>query len=180
MNLPAGDGRSTRSSFARNPIPQHLVPPQPHVPPPDATSADIYLPDSLRVEIPNAIRVSLPRRVSAWVLNYPLLLSLTSFFFQSAWDALKQKFVDEELEKLGVEENDTESSMPPHIDVSVSYTLCVFGSLPLIYTRRFRLMWTLLSSPSNSTNSNRPKILILLTFLTKLESNRSQIRRNKS
>ena len=62
--LPAGDGRSTRSSFARNPIPQHLVPPQPHVPPPDATSADIYPPDSLRVEIPNTIDVFLPGRVS--------------------------------------------------------------------------------------------------------------------
>ena len=62
--LPAGDGRSTRSSFARNPIPQHLVPPQPHVPPPDATSADIYPPDNLRVEIPNTIDVFLPGRVS--------------------------------------------------------------------------------------------------------------------
>ena len=80
--------------------------------------------------------------------------------------------MDEELEKFGVGENDTD------IDVLVSYTLCVFGSIPLIiYIRRYRLLLTLLSSPSNSTNSNRHKILVLLTFLMKLKRNTSQ--RNK-
>ena len=65
------------------------------------------------------------------VLNYQSV-AFSDVFFQSAWDALKQKFIEEESKKLGVEENDTESSLPPHIDVSVSYTVCVFGSLPLI------------------------------------------------
>ena len=82
--------------------------------------------------------------------------------------------MDEGLEKLGVEENDTD------IDVSVSYILCDFSSIPLIiYMRRYRLLWILLSSPSNSTNSNRHKILILMTFLMRLKRNRSQIRRNR-
>ncbi|KAF8257860.1 hypothetical protein EI94DRAFT_1692001 [Lactarius quietus] len=92
--LPAGDGRSTRSSFARNPIPTHLAPPQPHVPPPDVTSADIHPPDSLRVEIPNTIDVFLPGR--------------------SAWDAVKKKFIDEKLEKLGVEKGTGSSMLPIH------------------------------------------------------------------
>ena len=67
--VPAGDARApTRSSFARTPIPLHLVPPQPSVPSPDVISADIYPPDSLRVEIPNTIDVFLPGKVSATFL----------------------------------------------------------------------------------------------------------------
>ncbi|KAI9436935.1 hypothetical protein H4582DRAFT_366964 [Lactarius indigo] len=92
--VPAGDGRPpTRSSFARTPIPPHLVPPQPPVAPPDAISADIHPPDNLRVEVPNTIEVFLPGK--------------------SAWDEVKKKFIDEKLEKLGVEKGN--GSSMPHI-----------------------------------------------------------------
>jgi hypothetical protein len=78
LNLPketvvvlAADGRlrSTRSHFARTPIPPRLVPPQKPVPPPDVITTEIYPPDSLRVEIPNSIDVFLPGQVSVpWTL----------------------------------------------------------------------------------------------------------------
>jgi hypothetical protein len=78
LNLPKetiyavdGDGRrlpSTRSHFARTPIPPRLVPPQLPVPPPDVSSADIYPPDGLRAEIPPTVDVFLSRQVSAWSL----------------------------------------------------------------------------------------------------------------
>ena len=69
MNLlkemfPADDGRSTRYSFTRTPIPPHPVPPQRHDPLPDVSPVYIHPPDSLRVEISNTIDVFMPGRVS--------------------------------------------------------------------------------------------------------------------
>jgi hypothetical protein len=65
--------------------------------------------------------------------------------FQSAWDAVKKKFIDEKLEKLGVEKS-TGSSMlhihAPHARAaSVSY-LCVFSVF-------FHLMSAQISSPAD-------------------------------
>ncbi|KAH9171750.1 hypothetical protein EDB89DRAFT_2114402 [Lactarius sanguifluus] len=92
--VPAGDGRPpTRSSFARTPIPPHLVPPQPPVPPPDVISADIHPPDNLRVEVPDTVEVFLPGK--------------------PAWDDVKKRFIDEKLEKLGIEKGN--GSSMPHI-----------------------------------------------------------------
>ena len=122
--LPAGDGRLTRPSFARTPIPPHLVPPQRHVPPPDVSSADIHPPDSLRVEIPNTIDVFLPGRVNLSPL-IPLVAFSDLFNFQSAWDSVKKKFIDEKLEKLGVEKGIGSSMVHIHAPharaASVSY-----------------------------------------------------------
>ena len=73
--VPAGDGRPpTRSSFARTPIPPHLVPPQPSVPPPVVISADIHPPDTFRGETPNTIDIFLPGKVSAssFICSVPL------------------------------------------------------------------------------------------------------------
>ncbi|KAH8981991.1 hypothetical protein EDB86DRAFT_3106937 [Lactarius hatsudake] len=92
--VPAGDDRPpTRSSFARTPIPPHLVPPQPPVPPPDVISADIHPPDNWRVEVPDTVEVFLPGK--------------------PAWDDVKKRFIDEKLEKLGIEKGN--GSSMPHI-----------------------------------------------------------------
>ncbi|KAH9992519.1 hypothetical protein BJV74DRAFT_962454 [Russula compacta] len=93
---PGVDGEpSTRTSFARTPIPLHLVLPQPSVPPPDVVSAIIHPQDSLRVSIPGTIDVFLPGK--------------------PAWEAVKKKFIEEKLEKLGVEKGSTSHSTVPHI-----------------------------------------------------------------
>lgn len=63
--VPGSDGEpSTRTTFARTPIPPHLVLPQPPIPPPDVISAVIHPEDSSRVNIPGVIDVFLPGRVS--------------------------------------------------------------------------------------------------------------------
>ncbi|KAI0285532.1 hypothetical protein BC826DRAFT_119175 [Russula brevipes] len=93
---PGIDGEpSIWTAFARTPIPEHLVPPQPSSSPPDVISAVIYPQDSLRVSVPNTIDVFLPGR--------------------SAWEAVKKKFIEEKLEKLGVEKGSGSSSTVPHI-----------------------------------------------------------------
>jgi hypothetical protein len=64
----------TRTRFARTPIPLHLIPPQPSIPPPDVISAIIHPED--RVDIPGVIDVFLPGRVSCFLpLSYLLLLN---------------------------------------------------------------------------------------------------------
>ncbi|KAI0297544.1 hypothetical protein B0F90DRAFT_1912759 [Multifurca ochricompacta] len=94
--IPAGDGQpSTHTSFARIPLPPHLVPPQPSIPPPDVSSATIHPEDTTRVNIPNTIDVFLPGR--------------------SVWDAVKNKFIEEKLQKLGVEKTTDNYSTVPHI-----------------------------------------------------------------
>ncbi|KAI9451537.1 hypothetical protein F5148DRAFT_1290056 [Russula earlei] len=80
---------STRSRFARTPVPLHLVPPQQSTSYPDVLSATIYPEDSLRLNIPNAI--------------------------DSAWETVKRKFIEEKLEKLGVEMGSGSHSTVPHI-----------------------------------------------------------------
>lgn len=124
MNLPAGDGRSTRSSFARNPIPQHLVPPQPHVPPPDATSADIYLPDSSRVEIPNTIDGFLPGRVSARSL-------IPCIAFSDVFSGRLGRGEEKSWKSL-VWRKIQEVHAPHTRAASVSLFFCVISSFPLI------------------------------------------------
>ena len=132
----SGDGQlPTRSSFARTPILPHLVPLQPPVPPPDVTSADIHPLDSLRIEIPNVIDVFLPRRVSPW-FSMPSVAFSDLFTFQSAWDDVKKKFINEKLEKLGVEKGTGSSILHIHAPraraASVRYP-CVLRPLPLIF-----------------------------------------------
>jgi hypothetical protein len=64
-SVPGIDGEpSTRTSFARTPIPLHLVPPQPSTSSPDVISAVIHPPDSLREIIPATVDVFLPGKVS--------------------------------------------------------------------------------------------------------------------
>jgi hypothetical protein len=62
--VPADEGEpSTRTPFARTPIPVLLVPPHKSIPPPDVISAVIHPDDSARSNIPGVIDVFLPGRV---------------------------------------------------------------------------------------------------------------------
>lgn len=95
-SVPGVDGEpSTRTSFARTPIPLHLVPPHPSPSSPDVISAVIYPPDKLRVILPDTIDVFLPGKF--------------------AWEEVKKKFIEEKLEKLGVEKGSGGQSTVPHI-----------------------------------------------------------------
>ena len=75
-SVPGVDGEpSTRTSFARTPIPLHLVPPHLSPSSPDVISVVINPPDSLRVTLPDTIDVFLPGKVKYLVrrhLPFPL------------------------------------------------------------------------------------------------------------
>ncbi len=80
-SVPGIDGEpSTRTSFARTPIPLHIVSSQPSPSSPDVVSNVIYPPDSLRVTIPKTVDVFLPGKVCCffaviWLFPYNLFSS---------------------------------------------------------------------------------------------------------
>src|SRR5712671_6189614 len=61
-------GPQTRSTFARTPIPLHLVHPQQSISPPDVFSAVIYPEDTLRKNLPDTIDIFLPSKASYSVM----------------------------------------------------------------------------------------------------------------
>jgi hypothetical protein len=125
---PGVDGEpSIWTAFARTPIPEHLVPPQPSSSPPDVISAVIYPQDSLRVSIPNTIEVFLPGKVSRTFYGHLPFSNL--FISQSAWEAVKKKIIEEKLEKLGVEKGSGSSSTVPHIHAPHARAASVCGFL---------------------------------------------------
>ncbi|KAH9919765.1 uncharacterized protein BXZ73DRAFT_80282 [Epithele typhae] len=99
VNLPRetvpgdGDAPATRASFAREPVPHAEVPPVVDFKPPETSTIELYPPDSWRLHLPPTVDVFLPGK--------------------AAWDGLKQKVIEEKLEKLGVERGS--GSSVPHI-----------------------------------------------------------------
>ncbi|KAI0318178.1 hypothetical protein OF83DRAFT_57011 [Amylostereum chailletii] len=94
--VPGADGApATRQPWARTPLPHDEVPPQPLVPPPEIASADIYPPDIWRRQIPDTVDVFLPGK--------------------AAWEPIKQRVIDQKLEKLGVEKGLGSYSTVPNI-----------------------------------------------------------------
>ncbi|KAJ3512730.1 hypothetical protein NLJ89_g3354 [Agrocybe chaxingu] len=92
--VPGEDGEpSTRPSWARSPLDNQYVYEDTPVAPVETTTAEVYPPDNWRLELPSSIDVYLPGKV--------------------AWEAIKQKAIEEKLEKLGVERGS--GSNVPHI-----------------------------------------------------------------
>ncbi|KAH9921301.1 uncharacterized protein B0H18DRAFT_1121452 [Fomitopsis serialis] len=89
VNLPKetvpgeGDAPSTRQSWARKPLPLSDVPEQVEVAYPDLRTVEPYPPDNWRHHLPSTVDVFLPGK--------------------GAWAEIKQKIIEEKLEKLGVE-----------------------------------------------------------------------------
>ncbi|KAF9480431.1 hypothetical protein BDN70DRAFT_912709 [Pholiota conissans] len=99
VNLPKeapvgeGDEPPTRPQWARTPLTNEFAYEDIPVPPAEIDTAEIYPPDSYRLNLPNSIDVYLPGKLS--------------------WDAIKQRDIEEKLEKLGVERGS--GSNIPHI-----------------------------------------------------------------
>ncbi|GJE94258.1 hypothetical protein PsYK624_104270 [Phanerochaete sordida] len=96
VNLPKetvqeGEEKGTRQSWARTPLPLSEVVSHGDVPPPELISAEAFPSDAWRNSIPPTVDVFLPGK--------------------SSWKAMKQKMIEEKLEKLGVEKG-SGSSMP--------------------------------------------------------------------
>ncbi|KAI1785421.1 hypothetical protein LXA43DRAFT_899881 [Ganoderma leucocontextum] len=99
VNLPRetvpgeGDEPPTRASFARMPLGQSEIPVQAKVRYPETSTVELYPPDSWRYHLPPTVDVFLPGK--------------------AAWDGIKQRIIEEKLEKLGVERGS--GSSVPHI-----------------------------------------------------------------
>lgn len=150
---------SERAHFARTPLPLHLIPPQPSPSPPDVISAVIHPEDSLRTSIPDTVDVFLPAKVCC----SSAAVCISNFFCQPAWEVLKKKFIEEKLEKLGVEKGSGSSSTVPHIHAPHARAASVRRFLsPLWFRslfRRYLPLQILLYYSLSSTNSNRYKFL---------------------
>ncbi|TFK47942.1 hypothetical protein OE88DRAFT_1664911 [Heliocybe sulcata] len=84
---------TARPSWARTPMHPSYLPVEPDIQPPETISAEAYPSDTWRYELPDSVDVFLPGK--------------------SAWNAVKQKVIEEKLEKLGVERGS--GSNVPHI-----------------------------------------------------------------
>ncbi|KAI0369968.1 hypothetical protein BV20DRAFT_967326 [Pilatotrama ljubarskyi] len=78
-----GDEPPKRASFARTPLPPSEVPEQVEVKYPETSTVELYPPDSWRYHLPPTVDVFLPGK--------------------AAWDTIKQRIIEEKLQRLGVE-----------------------------------------------------------------------------
>ncbi|PIL29954.1 hypothetical protein GSI_07865 [Ganoderma sinense ZZ0214-1] len=99
VNLPKetvpgdGDEPPTRALFARMPLVDSEIPVQDEVRYPETSTVELYPPDSWRYHLPPTVDVFLPGK--------------------AAWDGIKQRIIEEKLERLGVERGS--GSSVPHI-----------------------------------------------------------------
>ncbi|TCD62819.1 hypothetical protein EIP91_006385 [Steccherinum ochraceum] len=92
------EGTLTRPEWARTPLPVASSSALPEVAYPELSTAEAFPPDSWRYHLPPTVDVFLPGK--------------------AAWDSMKQRIIEEKLEKLGVERGTGSSGMSstvPHI-----------------------------------------------------------------
>ncbi|OSD05616.1 hypothetical protein PYCCODRAFT_1450275 [Trametes coccinea BRFM310] len=88
-----GDEPPKRASFARTPLPHSEVPEQVEIKYPETSTIELYPADSWRYHLPPTVDVFLPGK--------------------AAWDTIKQRIIEEKLQRLGVERGN--GSSVPHI-----------------------------------------------------------------
>lgn len=144
VNLPGetvkdGEGAegTTRKSWARTPMHPSYLPPEPEVAPPETISVELYPPDPWRYELPDSVDVFLPGK--------------------SAWNAVKQKAIEEKLERLGVERGS--GSNVPHIHAPHARAASISSPADpaLLFFKLNKLQQSQNASSSNSlTTSPQP------------------------
>lgn len=138
VNLPVetipgtnGDPPS-RPSWARTPMPTTSTE-EPVTIPPEIDTAELFPPDAWRYAIPNAIDVFLPGKF--------------------AWDTLKQRLIEERLEKLGVERG-SGGSLPIHAPHARAASISSPADPSLLYFKLNELRRSQNASTSNSLSSS--------------------------
>ncbi|KAH7884004.1 hypothetical protein F5I97DRAFT_2045934 [Phlebopus sp. FC_14] len=123
----------TRPPWARTPMPTtthaELV-----VIPPDIETAELYPPDAWRYTVPDTVDVFLPGKV--------------------AWDALRQRTIEEKLEKLGVERGSGGGSLPIHAPHARDASISSPADPSLLYFKLNKLQQSQNPSTSNSLSSS--------------------------
>lgn len=146
VNLPketvpakGGDAPPTRSSWARQPLLPSDIPPQVEVPQPDTRTAEPYPPDNWRRHLPNTVDVFLPGKVRV----YPLMIIMCYgaqylhllkpiHHLQGAWAEMKQKIIEEKLERLGVERGGSTSAPQIHAPHGRANSVSTLASFSLV------------------------------------------------
>ncbi|KAF9229826.1 hypothetical protein BS17DRAFT_771977 [Gyrodon lividus] len=126
------DQSPTRPPWARTPIPMasHEVP---EVAPPEIATGEPYPPDAWRYNVPDTVDVFLPGKV--------------------AWDALKQRVIEEKLEKLGVERG-SGGSLPLHAPHARAASISSPADPSLLYFKLNKLQQSQNASASNSLSGS--------------------------
>ncbi|KAH0838729.1 hypothetical protein J3R83DRAFT_7083 [Lanmaoa asiatica] len=126
------DAPSSRPPWARTPMPTtgHE---EPVVILPEVTTADPFPPDNWRRNIPDTVDVFLPGKV--------------------AWDAVKQRVIEEKLEKLGVERG-TGGSVSIHAPHARAASISSPADPSLLYFKLNKLQQSQNASAANSLTSS--------------------------
>ncbi|KIJ60084.1 hypothetical protein HYDPIDRAFT_99380 [Hydnomerulius pinastri MD-312] len=126
------DEQPTRPTWARTPMPTTSHE-EPEVLPPEINTAEPYPPDGWRYAIPDTVDVFLPGKV--------------------AWDAIKQRVIEEKLEKLGVERG-SGGSLPIHAPHARAASISSPADPSLLYFKLNKLQQSQNASASNSLSSS--------------------------
>lgn len=138
VNLPietipgTNDDPPSRPSWARTPMPTTSTE-EPVVLPLEIHTADMFPPDAWRYSIPNTVDVFLPGKF--------------------AWDTLKQRLIEEKLEKLGVEPG-CGGSLPIHAPHARAASISSPADPSLLYFKLNELRRSQNASTSNSLSSS--------------------------
>ncbi|OJA16781.1 hypothetical protein AZE42_03298 [Rhizopogon vesiculosus] len=125
----------TRPPWARTPVPLANSE-EPTVVPPEIYSAEPYPPDSWRQNVPDTVDVFLPGKI--------------------AWDAIKQKVIEEKLEQLGVERG-SGGTLPTHAPHARAASISSPADPSLLHFKLNKLQQSQAASSSNSlSNSPQP------------------------
>ncbi|KAI0327259.1 hypothetical protein GY45DRAFT_1437070 [Cubamyces sp. BRFM 1775] len=125
-----GDEPPTRAAFARTPLQPSDVPEQVEVKYPETSTVELYPPDSWRYHLPPTVDVFLPGK--------------------AAWDTIKQRIIEEKLQRLGVERG--AGSTAPHIHAPHARAASISSPADpaLLFFKLNKLQQSQNSSASNS------------------------------
>ncbi|KAI0960912.1 hypothetical protein AcV7_000159 [Taiwanofungus camphoratus] len=140
---PEGEQAPARPPWARTPLRPSSLPEQVDVQPPEVATAESYPPDSWRYNLPNTVDVFLPGK--------------------AAWNSIKQRIIEEKLERLGVERGS--GSSVPHIHAPHARAASISSPADpaLLFFKLNKLQQSQAASSSNSLSTSPQPPLNLST-----------------
>ncbi|KAH9855781.1 hypothetical protein C2E23DRAFT_750718 [Lenzites betulinus] len=129
-----GGESSTRASFARTPLPLSEVPEAAEIRHPDLSTVELYPPDSWRYHLPPTVDVFLPGK--------------------AAWETIKQKIIEEKLQRLGVERGSGSSVPNIHAPHARAASISSPADPALLFFKLNKLQQSQNASAANSLSTS--------------------------
>ncbi|KAI0820637.1 hypothetical protein BC628DRAFT_1422801 [Trametes gibbosa] len=129
-----GSESSTRASFARTPLPPSEIPEPVEIRHPDLSTVELYPPDSWRYHLPPTVDVFLPGK--------------------AAWDTIKQKIIEEKLQRLGVERGSGSSVPNIHAPHARAASISSPADPALLFFKLNKLQQSQNASAANSLSTS--------------------------